>query len=103
MVPSKTPKRPTISNLQYTFLHDIRNFKVVLEREGETMDSTIKDTKKTNDLPMNAIDSSLIEVLHGRSFTRRACVSIAELPVLTAHNKKIFKRKKNNYGQSLHI
>jgi hypothetical protein len=48
---------------------------------------TIKNSKKTNYLSINTIDSCLVKIFHGRSFPWRACISITEFPILTVAGK----------------
>ena len=55
----------------------------VCECERERERYTIKDSKQTNYLPFNTINSCLIKIFHWRPFSWRACISIAELSILT--------------------
>lgn len=44
---------------------------------------TIKDTKQSNGLSIDTINSGVIEVLHGGSFSRRARITIAKFTICT--------------------
>lgn len=46
------------------------------------MTLTIKNSEQTNYLSVNAIYSGLVKILHGRSLSRRACITIAKFAIL---------------------
>lgn len=51
------------------------------------MTLTIKYSEQANYLSVNTIYSCLIKILHGRSLSRRACITIAKLAILTVPSK----------------